>query len=261
MSTVDAPPAQKAVFLASTKGGPGKTTAASLLLDNWRRRGLEVSAYDSDAGNASLAQHFGTRNLETNEPEPEQDPKRGCALINIREPDSRDELLNIVETVTGRILVDLPGGGSEDLAQILPDANRFFRAFVDHGIQPVVAVVISNVRSSAAAVADTIKLFGPTPTYVVVKNLAFGTLFPAFDGITVGGQRMFDEPKRALDAVGGTVLHLPKLHEDTYLRWDFASCTIEEGATQHPWLTYSDRERIKAWREDFAAAIEGTPLQ
>lgn len=255
---VSAPPRTIAAFITSSKGGPGKSTLASLLLDYWRSGGHTVAAYDADANNASLVQHFGTRNLEGRLIDV-QDPVKGVALVNVREPDSRDELLNAVERVQGRILVDLPGGGAEDVANVLPSADDFFGAFLDHDIQPVVAIVISNVKSSAASVASTIETFGKKPLYLVVKNRSYGKSFPAFDGVMVKGELKMQGAKRALESVNGAVIEMPALQEETYLRWDLASCTIAESLS-HPDLTFSDRERLKSWRAEFASAVVGTPL-
>lgn len=258
MPRVSAPPRTIAAFITSSKGGPGKSTAASLLLDNWRSAGHAVAAYDADANNASLVQHFGTRNLEGRLIDV-QDPVKGVSLVNVREPDSRDELLNAVERMHARILVDLPGGGAEDVANVLPSADDFFGAFLEHDIQPIVAIVISNVKSSAASVASTIETFGKKPTYIVIKNLSYGTSFPAFDGIMVKGEMKLLGAKRALESVNGSVIQMPALQEETYLRWDLASCTIAESLS-HPDLTFSDKARLKSWRTEFAAAINGTAL-
>lgn len=258
MPRVSAPPRTIAAFITSSKGGPGKSTAASLLLDNWRSAGHAVAAYDADANNASLVQHFGTRNLEGRLIDI-QDPVKGVSLVNVREPDSRDELLNAVERMHARILVDLPGGGAEDVANVLPSADDFFGAFLEHDIQPIVAIVLSNVKSSAASVASTIETFGKKPVYIVIKNLSYGKSFPAFDGIMVKGEMKLLGAKRALESVNGSVISMPALQEETYLRWDLASCTIAESLS-HPDLTFSDKERLKAWRAEFAAAINGTAL-
>lgn len=258
MPRVSAPPRTIAAFITSSKGGPGKSTAASLLLDNWRSAGHAVAAYDADANNASLVQHFGTRNLDGRLIDV-QDPVKGVSLVNVREPDSRDELLNAVERMHARILVDLPGGGAEDVANVLPSADDFFGAFLEHDIQPIVAIVLSNVKSSAASVASTIETFGKKPVYIVIKNLSYGKSFPAFDGIMVKGEMKLLGAKRALESVNGTVIEMPALQEETYLRWDLASCTIAESLS-HPDLTFSDKARLKSWRAEFAAAINGTAL-
>jgi hypothetical protein len=260
MSKVAAPARPKAVFLTSTKGGPGKSTAASLLLDNWRSQNLATHAYDADASNASLVQHYGTKGLDGRLIDL-QDPVKGCALVNVRQPNSRDELLNAVERAkAARILVDLPGGGAEDVASVLPNADDFFQAFIDYGFEPVVGIVISHVKASAAAVAATIETFGKRPSYVVIKNLGHGAVdFPYFDGLEINGEMRYLGAKRALESVHGSVITMPALQIQTYARWDAADCTIAEALT-HPFMTLSDKMRIKSWRADFAKAIAESPL-
>lgn len=258
MSPISAPAKPTAVFITSSKGGPGKSTLACLLLDYYRRDGIATAAYDADANNQTLLQHFGSRDL-VRKLRDVQDPLEGVHVFNVRQPDERDILLNVVERKAARVVIDLPGGGGEDVAAVLPSSDDFFGYFEGAGILPVVVIVISNVLSSAASVVSTIQAFGKRPHYIVARNRHYGSSFPCFDGVEIDGQMRYMGAKNALGGVNGQEISVPAIAGETYARWDLASCSLVEAET-HPLLSFADRARIRSWRQEFASAIAGTPL-
>jgi hypothetical protein len=246
------------IFTSGHKGGPGKSTFSRGLIDYYRARGITTSAYDADASTESLAQYLGLRGPDGRILD-EQDPTKGVETFNVRNPDQKTMLLDIAGRQTARIVVDLPGGGVEDVAEVLTSTDRFFQVFEDAGVTPIVAIIFSNVKASIASVPGTIQLFGPRPRYVAVKNMAFGPEFPTFDGVTENGTLRYQGAKRALTTVGGQIMEMPKIDSTTYGRLDLYDLSFAD-AVNAPQLRMTDRERIKLWRTDFAAALEGTIL-
>jgi cellulose biosynthesis protein BcsQ len=98
-----------AIFVTGSKGGPGKSTFSTLLVDYYRSRGITTAAYDGDHNNMTLLQFYGTRGEDGKLVE-DQDAVNGVKVFNIRQPDERDLMLNVVEGAATRIVIDLPGG-------------------------------------------------------------------------------------------------------------------------------------------------------
>jgi hypothetical protein len=121
-------------------------------------------------------------------------------------------------------------------------------------------MVMSNVKAAAASVPFLIDLFGPIPRYIAVKNRAFGSEFPSFDGIVINGTRMHGGPRRVLEAAGGTIIEMPMIQKETYGRFDLASRPLAVAESDTVFMQMADRVRIKSWREQFAAALAGTEL-
>jgi hypothetical protein len=251
--------AQQLCIVTGSKGGTGKSTAAALLADYFRSA-VPTALYDGDAGiadNQSLAQHYAVKGAD-GRALPDQRANTGVVGFDVRKPDERDLIFDILDGGNPRAVVDLPGGGAEDIAAVLSSTDAFFQAFVDAGIAPVVVMVISHVKASAVSVPATINLFGRIPQYVVLRNRAYGNKFPFFDGFEDGGVLRAQGPRKALESVNGTIADLPAISPETYARWDFASCTLADAA-RHMTST-GDILRINSWRKDFAAAIAHTPL-
>jgi hypothetical protein len=249
-----------AVFVTGSKGGSGKSTFSNLLTDYYRTLDISTAAYDGDKDNETLAQHYGQRTTD-GELAAVQDPLLGVETFNIREPNERDIMLTVLNREARRIIIDLPGGGVEDVADVLPDTDMFFGAFVDAGIMPIVCIAISNVKPSAASVAAIIEKFGSRPRYVVIKNGHFGNEFPAFDGTMFEGRQRFGRPRRLLEEHGGQIVVMPKIQAETYGRWDIASCGLAEAETHGYMQQPADGLRIRAWRKQFANALAGTVLE
>lgn len=69
-------PTRRAVFVASQKGGPGKSTTARALLDYYRTHAIGCAAYDADGRVGQLLQYYGERGAD-GELLREQNPSTG----------------------------------------------------------------------------------------------------------------------------------------------------------------------------------------
>jgi hypothetical protein len=230
------------------------------LTDGYRSNDIETGVYDADSNNETLRQFYGRRDAAGRLlPSSEQTPTKGVHVFNIRRPNERDTLLDLVQHGAQRAIIDLPGGGAEDVVAVLNSTDAFFGAFIEAGVTPIVVIVISNSKSSAAAVGATIEAFGTKPLYVVARNRHFGSEFPVFDGIVVNGRKQFGRARALVEEIGGYIVDFPELQNETWGRWDIASCPLSE-AGLNPYFSYSDKKRIDLWRDDFGKSIMHTPL-
>ena len=120
MAAKDKPvPVQKRViFVASQKGGAGKSTFARALLSQLRAERLTTAAFDADGNVGQLLQyagHRGDRGVLLRE----QDPCQGCGYFDIYDHDDRDEIVNAIALQADRLLFDLPGGAVTHLCAVL----------------------------------------------------------------------------------------------------------------------------------------------
>ena len=249
-----------AIFATSPKGGPGKSTFARAILDYYRSRGVLTAAYDGDDKNQGLSQFYATRRPDGSR-DPIQDPLKGVKLFAGRKIQDRDLLMNLLDTKAERAVIDLRGGGEDDVTEVVGNADRFFQAYQDEGIQPIVVILINHLKATAAGAGAIIRQFGPRPHYVVCKNLAFAASddFIIFDGLMQDGERLFGRGRELLASVNGTVIEMPALHPLTYAKLDAWDIPFDE-AYGHPRLQRSDRIRVDDWRKQFAANIRDTIL-
>lgn len=253
---------RSAILVSGLKGGPGKSTFARGLVDYYRAQGVATAAYDGDSQTESLLQYYGTRDA-LGKLEAVQDPLRGVRAFSVRDVKERDLLIDLLDTDAQRAVIDLPGGSVDEIGAVVGSSETFFKAYEDAGVYPIVVIVISHVKASAASVGATISAFGTRPAYIVCKNLAYADAheFEVFDGIPQqDGTRRFGRARQAIESVRGAIIEMPKLNALTYGRLDQFSlpfATAEE-STQ---LSLSDKVRVKEWRKDFAASLSGTALE
>lgn len=253
---------RSAILVTGLKGGPGKSTFARGLVDHYRSHGVATAAYDGDSQTESLLQYYGTRDA-AGRLDAVQDPLRGVRAFSVRDVKERDLLIDLLETDAQRAVIDLPGGSVDEIGAVVGTSETFFKAYEDAGLSPIVVIVISHVKASAASVAATISAFGTRPQYVVCKNLTYADAneFEVFDGIPqADGTRRFGRARQAIEAVDGAIIEMPKLNALTYGRLDQFSLpfTVAEDSAL---LSLSDRVRVNQWRKDFAASLAGTVLE
>ncbi len=246
------------IFTTSSKGGAGKSMFSCLLTDYYRSRNISTAAYDADAKNESLQQFYGQRDVDGYLLD-EQDPLKGAPVFNVRDVRQRDIMLDVMDSSAKRIIIDLPGGGAEDVADVLDSTDDFFGAFIDEGFTPIVVMLLSDTQASAASIPATIELFGNKPTYIVARNQFFGPEFPYFDGVMEGGTLRYQGARRALNSVNGTIIDVPELQEETRKAWFRASCKLSE-VTNNSTFTRGDKLRLESWRRKFGDAIADSPL-
>lgn len=121
---------KRIVFIAAQKGGTGKSSLARCLLDYYQRYNLPCAAYDADGSVGQLLQYYGTRD-DNGKIVEQQNPRQRVGFFDVRNPDQRDLLLNVVEHGDERIMVDLPAGAIQELDQML-GRHDDGRALIEH---------------------------------------------------------------------------------------------------------------------------------
>lgn len=250
---------KRALFVASQKGGPGKTTFTRGLLDYYRQNALRCAGYDADGRVGQLIQYYGTRDA-TGALELEQDPLAGVGYFDIRAEGERDTLLNVLDTDTDRLLFDLPGGVVHELSKVMDmdsQPKTLLKEYQRSGYRVTVVVVMIPVMASVRTVQEAITTFGDQVDYIAVKNLAFGDSedFVLFDGYEINGERRGGKGKAALEQHQGVVMEMPRLSPRTYALLDLYNLTFAE-AIDDTRLTRADRSRVYQWRESFYRNLE-----
>lgn len=251
---------KRAIFVMSQKGGSGKTTFSRALLDHLRfGRGMAVAAFDADGQVGQLLQYYGARDAEGRLAAP-QDPLRGVGVFDLRRREERGLVVDALDLGAQTLLFDFPAGCLDDLTGVLgrggigPVLDEYDR----EGYRVTVAVVVSNVQSSAGNVLAAMEVFRDRVDYVAVKNLFYGKpedflFFDGFtgaDGLLYGGQA-----REALSRRGGTVLAMPALPGREYALCDMYCLGFRE-AQGHPALRRSERATIARFLDDCGTAVE-----
>ena len=251
---------KRVIFIASQKGGAGKSTFARALLDQLRQENFTTAAFDADGNVGQLLQYVGSRD-DRRVLLREQDPIQGCGYFDIYAEDDRDEIINALALQAERLLFDLPGGAVSHLCHILdegdtPDGlvDEYRRA----GYRLTVVVVMTPVLASVRTVQNTIHLFGSEVDYIVVRNLAFGdeAAFILFDG--VDDEELKQPPskgKLALLEGGGVVINMPALAPRTYALLDYYSLSFHTACADKR-IPLADQARVRQWLERFKSALE-----
>lgn len=250
---------KRAIFVCSQKGGAGKSTFARGLVRALRYESFTVAAYDADGAVGQLLQYEGARDRK-GALLPRQNPRVGCGDFDIRDEDDRDSLLNALTDEPPVVLFDLPGGVVGELGKVLDEGEAprgLFGEYRLRGYAITIVVVMTPVKASVRTVAHSIASFGDAVDYLVVKNLAFGDpdAFINFDGCAQGPVKLPEsDGKRALLALGGQILHMPRLDPRTYAWldvWDLNFTDAIEGRPPQRRLPDADRARLKRWFGEF----------
>ena len=251
---------KRAIFVMSQKGGSGKTTFSRVLLDHLRfGRGMAVAAFDADGQVGQLLQYYGTRDAQGQLAAP-QDPLTGVGVFDLRRREERGIVVDALDLGAQTLLFDFPAGCLDDLTRVLgrggigPVLDEYDR----EGYRVTVAVVVSNVQSSAGNVLAAMEVFRDRVDYVAVKNLFYGKpedflFFDGFtgaDGLLYGGQA-----REALSRRGGGVLAMPALPGREYALCDLYCLGFTE-ALGHPALRRSERAAVAQFLRECGAAVD-----
>ena len=254
------------IFAISEKGGVGKTTFCRGWLDIARGRGNRVAAYDADGTVGQLLRFYGTRKAGSTEECAEvQDPLVGVGYFSVRNEAQRDTLLNIANSTmeADYLIVDLPGGSTNDVRQILGNTRLLIDDYVAAGWRVIIAVVIDHLKTAPVMVVNAPLLFGPHCEYVVVKNCSGADPddFLAYEGYeTMSGEMKYGKAKQVMEKVGGSVVAMPKLAGRTYGLIDMENLTFSQAAVDGGRLMKADSSRTAGWLRTFAANMRGTPI-
>ncbi|WP_428560976.1 MAG: hypothetical protein ACP59X_17860 [Solidesulfovibrio sp. DCME] len=252
---------KRAIFILSQKGGSGKTTFSRALLDHLRQgHGLAVAAFDADGAVGQLVQYYGSRDAGGQLDQP-QNPMTGVGVFDLRRSEQRGTVVDALDLGADTLLFDFPAGCLEDLGRVVGQAGvgALLDEYEREGFRVTVAVVVSNVQSSAGNVLAAMEVFRDRVDYVTVKNLFYGKPedFLFFDGFTGADGRLYGgQALGALSRYGGKVMHMPALPGREYALCDMYCLGFSE-ALSHPALRRSQRGAIAHFLREFGTAVDG----
>lgn len=255
------------ILFTSEKGGAGKSTAASAVLDYLRGSGQVVAAFDSDGSVGMLSKGYATK-ADDGFPADNQNPVEGVVVYNLREDESRSTLVNSLAHGHPIVMHDLAGGGLADLMRIQDNSEglkRLLRAIKNGGYRVVFVHLLNTDDSAVASVATYLDLIddagdvGEVASHVVMlnrkagrKNAAFLDWFGVTDEET--GAREGGNTRERLLALGGVETELPVLDEVTTSKVKRLGVPLKD-AVASPKLTFGEQQHVVNFREDVADAL------
>lgn len=239
---------KRAIFVASVKGGVGKTLFSRGVLDRFRRTQRKCAAYDCDAEVGQLMQYYGTRSETASGSRTlvrDQDPLVGVRPLNILKPKDRDRLFSALDLDADVILYDLPGGLMKEVTKSFGDSEiqggeAMVTMYNEAGYAVTVAVVITPFRKAILAVSEAMATFGPGAEYLVIVNRFFGDDedYARWDA---------GETKKRLLKTGGKIIELPKIQTGTLALLDEHNLSFMKARDEVRKLSRLEVSRVQLW--------------
>jgi hypothetical protein len=229
-------PVKRLILITGDKGGTGKSTFGRGLLDTLLYRKVNCSAYDSDKRNSQLYRHY-------------KDVGTGVRKIDITAKGGGDVLIDEMDEGKASVMVvDLPAGAGAHIERFEREMG-FIAAAAEMGYGVTMVSVLSRVKDSTNALRLMLDSAGTGVQHVAVKNLYFGE-----ESRFV----LFDESKvmQRLSEVGGHVLKMDDLLDDTYGLIDQKNLTFRDAAGEKSPLSRSHRARVYQWLKKFEIEVE-----
>ncbi|QDL55002.1 hypothetical protein [Rhodoferax aquaticus] len=239
---------KKAIFIASAKGGVGKSTVAKALLEYLRNQkkkdgtAVRVHAYDTDPNVGQLALAYGLKDKEGEYDVIENNNRPDAGVLMFDAKSDADKFGDTLDTDADIVLMDLPGG-LIDLSYVYGDMKSFKDQYRQEGYEIVVLCVITQVQASGASVTKVMDIWGDDVTYVVAKNQSFGNDedFYFFDGELA---TQFGNPAAKVLAAGGKIISFPALDHGTFALVDKWLVTFSQAIPR----LLSQRGILTGWR-------------
>lgn len=250
---------------ASLKGGGGKSTTASAMVDTMRSQGRKIAAYDADGAIGSLSDMHAARDAAGRMVDP-QDPLTGVVGYNIRD-DSRSQMINSLQAGHRHILHDVAGGALADMQRLFADRDNLrnlLRALQSTDACMVFLHLVTPDRSTVESVAIHLDLTGSLgdlsehARHVAVLNRHGGRVdqdFPHWFGYAdaSGTQRGGKTRQRLIDG-GGAEMSLPSINDRTMAMVKALQVPFAQ-ACDDPRLALMDQQRLRMFCQDFDAEL------
>lgn len=254
------------ILFTSEKGGSGKSFAACAVVDYLRASGQEVAAYDSDGAVGALSTMHATK-AEDGFPADHQDPTKGVVIYNVREDESRPELVNSLAHGYSLVLHDMAGGGLADLMRIQDNSEgikRLLRAIRSAGYRVVFVHLLNTTSAATASIGtylDVIEEAGEAAgivSHIALLNRKFGKRDESFKywrGAQINGTTRGGATRERFLAAGGIETELPVLDDATNAEIDWRGLTFKD-AEVNPAFTLSQQQHVLNFRMDVAEALK-----
>ena len=240
---------KKAIFTMSYKGGTGKSTFARALLDHLRTfaPNLNVVAVDGHPKIGHLSKFYGLKDDagKYSAGLNKANPCKGVLEIDASVPRNLIDLVNLLALEPDVLLVDLPSGVVESLAEAVGDLEGLKQTYREYGYELILALGINHSKASASSIHDVLNVWGDEGVgYVGVLNLGSARRgdFAFYDG----------DPAERLRSAGGKEFLLHELHPDSCSFWEDSERSFREAADAAP---PGHRLRLLNWRARIDAEI------
>lgn len=223
------------VLVTGTKGGTGKSTFSRGLRDVFLNLDIRCATYDADKDNAQLYRFY-------------KDVEDGVNRIDIFTRGGADALIDDMESCSSAVmLVDLPAGSGRALESFEMEMG-FVETAKELGYGVTLVSVLSRVKDSVNALRLLMESFDGRVNYVAVKNLFFGEpeKFGLFDN---------SKAKERLVELGGQVITMPDLFDETFDLIDERNLTFRTAVAEGSRLTRSHRTRVYQWLNRFEKEV------
>lgn len=254
------------IFLASDKGGVGKTFYFRYLVERLRKlKPGKVAAFDGDNGTGSGVRILGQRDSSGDLLPPEkQTAIEGVVSYNMRKSRAREEFINSIAIEAPYIIHDQPGGAFDAMTEIADGGKEsltgILNAIAEERYQPVVIHAIHHEDESTESVARYLDATEGTPTiHVAVLNMrdaeemADFELWYGYKDETTG-EILGGKTRERLLATGGFEVIMPRLAGSAASRIKRYNLTFEQAATDKR-LTFAQRMQVKTWLKEMDEAL------
>ena len=160
-----------AIFIASNKGGVGKTATkislVSLLRSDYyqEQTGTSpvVAAFSADPQNTTSLDLLG--GIST-------DATKTVSMIDIDQAKGRDDLINLLDDYGSSdfIIIDFKANSVKVIQDVLGNSDEYFQNFIDEGFKVVVLLPLDRTEDSANAIKVAVETYGDLPHYVTLIN-------------------------------------------------------------------------------------------
>jgi len=237
----------RAVFVASRKGGIGKTKFARLLAEIHRSRKTGPVLVDADRGVGQLLKHLGARDAEGRLLNPQPTPiEDGVVAIDWHADTESRAMLAEVLAYGRPTIIDLPGGSLDDFRTLDVNAG-YLDVAREMGFEATfVSLITPWVETWADAL--TIRDWAPSAGHLLVVNQDFGTNEDFADWIA-------SKTRANLLAAGSREIILATLPSGIAARIAKYRLTFH-GAIKSDRLLIMDRGWVQRWLARATAAID-----
>jgi cellulose biosynthesis protein BcsQ len=234
----------------TSKGGVGKTTTCTYIIQKLRADGKTVHAYDTDPSNATLASYKGLQAEHIN-------------IMNDRgdriDQSKFDQLINacVAYGEDEYVVIDVGSSNFIELSSYL-DSQGLIDALSDMGHEVTLNVIIksgSELVDTMLAFNDVMEVFGKTKAKIIVwLNEYFGNIVQ--DGKGFEETKVFNKHKSNID---GIIKIPPPRIADTYgvdlQRMLKEKLTFDEVAESKQW-DWLNKKRIYDMKNEIYSAVD-----
>ncbi len=222
-------------LIGGEKGGVGKSVVARLVAQYLIDHNLPFTGYDSDRSHATFARFY-------------RDFASPVALDNYTSADQIAE--GLIADPTRHAVVDLAAQSLRSLHQWIAD-SALVEVLGEVGLGITYWHVMDDGKDSLATLGTLLTTFGSTVRYVIVLNHGRGSSFNQV--------AMSPELARA-QALGATIMTLPKLHEVSMHKIDTADASfwaaVNRNGEGELSLGLLERHRVRVWLKSFTTELD-----